>query len=270
MHTKRWFALLLVVFTVLSFSSQVEARKFGGGHSWGHSYHTSSHPSYSHSSSSHSSGYSHTRSNRLGFGHGLFGGLLAGGLLGSLFGHGGYGGGFGFGNLIFLVIIGWIGWRLFKSRSSSGGFRMPNQFRNDGPAQQPWQGDSQVPFDLPQGFDTHAFLEEAKRHYHALQTAWNHNDFSMMRTYIAPELYQQIAAERESLGSEPQTDQILYVEGSIVRAAQPPGQQQISVHFTGKYRTEDGREANIDEIWHLRRENGRNWVIEGIEENSEQ
>ncbi|MFM2481514.1 Tim44 domain-containing protein [Celerinatantimonas sp. YJH-8] len=268
MHTKRLFGLLFVVLALLTLSGHADARKFGGGRSWGRSYHTNVHPSYS-------SGYGHssTSGSRLGFGHGLFGGLLAGGLLGSLFGHGGYGyggGGFGFGNLILVAVIGWIAWRLFKSRSSSGGqnFSRRGFFEQD-ESRSP-SGYDDVPFDLPAGFDTHAFLEEAKRHYHALQTAWNHNDFAMIRTYLAPELYQQIVAERESLGPQPQTDQILYVEASLARAAQLPGQQQISVHFTGKYRTDEAREAQIDEIWHLRRENGRDWVIEGIEENSEQ
>ncbi|MFM2486821.1 Tim44 domain-containing protein [Celerinatantimonas yamalensis] len=264
--TKRILALLLVTLATLTLSLNANARKFGGGHSWGHSYHTSRsyHPSYAHNNGS-VSGYSRPR-----FSHGLLGGLVVGGILGSMFGHHGYGygggyGGFGFGHLLIWLLIGWVVWRLIRGHRGNLGQSGPSLF-NQG-------GGSAKEFDLPPGFDVNGFLEGAKNHYHILQTAWNHNDFSTIGPYLAPELYQQMMAERAKFGSQPLNNQILYVDASLVRSQQYSGQQQVSVHFNGQYKTTDGRQVRIDEIWHLRRDSHRvssSWLIEGIEERSEQ
>ncbi|MFM2479456.1 Tim44 domain-containing protein [Celerinatantimonas sp. MCCC 1A17872] len=261
--TKRILALLLVTMTLLCVSTSASARKFGGGHSWGHSYHTSR--SYGHSYSGSSSSYG-SRS-RLGFGHGFLGGMVTGGILGSLFGHHGYGyggGGFGFGSLILWALIIWLAWRFFRKRSGQSG-SVGSMFNS--------RSQSSASFDLPPGFDVNNFLEGAKHHYHVIQTAWNHNDLATLRQYLIPELYQQMANERAKFGTAPMNDRILYVDATLVRAEQPANMQQLSVHFAGQYVTDDGRQAKIDEIWHLCLDTSRpnnNWLIEGIDERSEQ
>ncbi|CAG9295078.1 Tim44 domain-containing protein [Celerinatantimonas diazotrophica] len=265
--TKRILALMLVTMTLLCVSTNASARKFGGGHSWGHSYHTSR--SYGHSSSG--SAYRSGSRGRLGFGHGFLGGMVTGGILGSLFGHHGYGygygyggGGFGFGSLILWGLIIWFAWRFFRSRMGQSG-SMGSMFNS--------RSQSSDSFDLPQGFDVNAFLEDAKHHYHVIQSAWNHNDLATLRQYLVPELYQQMANERAKFGSAPMNDRILYVDATLVRAQHSSRMQQLSVHFVGQYVTDDGRQAKIDEIWHLCLDTARansNWLIEGIDERSEQ
>lgn len=127
-------------------------------------------------------------------------------------------------------------------------------------------------FDLPPQFDVNAFLEDAKHHYHVIQTAWNHNDLATLRQYLTPELYKQMSNERAKFGSAPMNDRILYVDTTLVRAQQAPNMQQLSVHFLGQYVTDDGRQAKIDEVWHLCLDTraNNNWLIEGIDERSEQ
>ena len=39
------------------------------------------------------------------------------------------------------------------------------------------------------GFDAHAFAQQARDHFQALQSAWNQRDLTAMQSYIAPALY---------------------------------------------------------------------------------
>lgn len=265
--TKRVIALLFVALTCISVSMNANARKFGGGRSWGHHYNTSRSYSHSHSSTSSRSGLNSQR--RWGFGHGLLGGLLAGGLLGSLFG--GHGG-FGFGHLILWFLIGWLIWRAVKAlgfRGGTGGRASQNIFGGSGTA----SSAPEPSRDLPPNFDVAAFLDDAQKHYHTLQTAWNYNDQDLMVKYLVPELARDMMHERDKLGTGALKNRILYVDPSLVRSEQHSGLMQVSVHYSGQYITNEGQQQPIDEIWHMQRDMNRTesvWMIEGIEEHSGQ
>ena len=129
-------------------------------------------------------------------------------------------------------------------------------------------GGDDVPQNIPGGFDQQAFLNGAREHYHRLQKAWNENDLSVMREYLAPELYDQLVTERRKLDGQQHTE-VLYVEAEIVRADYTSRLAQISVKYTGRFRDQkEGVEEDIHDIWHLERDilqANAPWFIVGIE-----
>ncbi|MFM2486819.1 Tim44 domain-containing protein [Celerinatantimonas yamalensis] len=290
MTFKRVSTLLLVALTVVTLSLDANARKFGGGKSFGKSFRTAPHNSLTQRPTSQSAGQKGVASNvrRPGIMGGLLGGLLAGGLFAWLLGSGAFHG-LQIMDMLIIAVIAFIGFRILRAMMQA---KAVNAQAN-GSAQQPWQTRSSpepfeptnhsfaaesasptddVPFDIPKDLDISGFLEGSRGHYNIIQTAWNHNDLPTIRDYVAPELYQQLVDERAKLGSQPLSNQILYVEASLVRAQCSKLYQQLSVHFIGKYKDTQSNEQAIDEIWHLRRsadQANADWLIEGIEERGE-
>jgi predicted lipid-binding transport protein (Tim44 family) len=128
---------------------------------------------------------------------------------------------------------------------------------------------SDVPMNLPDGFNLNAFMNGARDHYRTLQEAWNKNDLDTMSEYLEPELFLQLKAERDSLGGDQHTE-VMFVDAELARADNNEQVTEISVRFSGKYRdTVEGVEREITDIWHLQRKLDQpdaSWLIVGIEE----
>ena len=129
-------------------------------------------------------------------------------------------------------------------------------------------GGDDVPENLPGGFDREGFLKGAREHYVILQNAWNKNDQSVMREYMAPELFEQLNLERSKLSGDQHTE-VLFVDAGIVRADYTSRVAQISVKYTGRYKDQvEGVEEDINDIWHLERDithANAPWLIVGME-----
>ena len=206
------------------------------------------------------------------------GGLLAGGLLAALFGSGAFEG-LQFMDILIFGLLGFIIFKLLRSRRPAqtaapayAGAPMssssPAAFTSASAATSGGFTQSTVPFNLPAGFDMTAFLAGARDHYRTLQDAWNKNDLAKIQEYVSPELYNDLRAERASLGDEQHTE-VMFVDAELVRADQTGNRAEVSVKFTGRCRdTADNVEEDIQDIWHLERNTaqaGSPWYIVGIE-----
>lgn len=131
-----------------------------------------------------------------------------------------------------------------------------------------WGTASAVPFNLPPGFDMNGFLAGARDHYRTLQDAWNKNDMTKLREYLAPELYEELRADRATLEGEQHTE-VMFVDAELVRADQIGDRAEVSIRFSGRYRDKsENVEEPITDIWHLERDlskAGAPWYIVGIE-----
>ena len=96
-------------------------------------------------------------------------------------------------------------------------------------------GVSQVPFNLPAGFDLTAFLAGARDHYRTLQDAWNKNDLVKIQEYVSPEPYNDLRVERATPVGDQHTE-VLFVDAELVRADQIGSRAEVSVKFSGRYR----------------------------------
>jgi predicted lipid-binding transport protein (Tim44 family) len=223
------------------------------------------------------------KSNKKGIMAGVLGGLLAGGLIAAMLGDSFE----GFQLLEMILLAGGL-FILFKlitgflranrapqlANASAGTSAQQNAFKQ-APIEQPTSTDfasnapqaPDVPFNLPPNFDVNGFLQGARSHYHALQTAWNNADYTTMAEYLSPELVAEFKTEREAI--ENVDTEVMFIDAELVRADTNANLWQMSVRFSGKYRDlGDKKEQPILEIWHLERENADDapWLIVGVED----
>jgi predicted lipid-binding transport protein (Tim44 family) len=286
---------LLTLFTLIfavgisATAFDVEARKMGGGsRSVGKSYKTApSQPAAQQQTAGKPAAGQTQQPKKSGLMGGLLGGLLAGGMLAWLMGSGAFE---GFQIMDFLMIAGlaFAGFMVFKALRKNkapaprAAYNGPQQFEAPKPFEAPGQSaaggnaasgfaPSDVPFDLPQGFDMQAFLQGSREHYRTLQQAWNQNDLEKIREYVTPELFAELSQERAKLTGDQHTE-VMFVDAELVRADHTSYQAQVSVQFSGRYRDgSEGVEQDIREVWHLERDLTKDnapWLIVGLEDNA--
>ncbi|MDR9826189.1 TIM44-like domain-containing protein [Vibrio sp. FNV 38] len=299
---KRLLSLIALIIVSVSVAPYAEAKRFGGGKSFGKSFRTAPAPKQQQNTNNLRRDQNQTQntaanSGRRGLMGGLMGGLLAGGLLAAFFG-----GAFEGIQFMDILILGLIAFFIFRLMRGVLGTKMGsiNQHRSQ-PAfghsapntekpnhqsfEQAFTGSDQsstnqgsqgfgfgtqtdVPHNLPAGFDQAAFLNGSREHYRILQGAWNHNELETIREYVSVSLYDDLSSERAKLEGEQQTD-VMYVDAEIVRADYDATTAQLSLQFTGRYRdAKEGVEEDINDIWHLERDlsvPNAPWLIVGIQ-----
>jgi predicted lipid-binding transport protein (Tim44 family) len=278
---RKLLALFTLIFAVGlgTTAFDAEARKMGGGsRSVGKSYQTApSQPAQQNVNRS-NTGQTQQQPKKSGLMGGLLGGLLAGGLFAYLLGSGAFE---GFQFMDFLLIAGLAFGAVMLFRALRGNkatqrqpaYNGPQQFEAPRPAPQASAGTgfgaSEVPFNLPPGFDLQAFLQGSREHYRTLQDAWNGNDLEKMREYLSPELFAELSRERAALNGAQHTE-VMFVDAELVRADHTSYQAQVSLKFSGRYRdSQEGVEQDIREVWHLERDltqPNAPWLIVGLED----
>ena len=283
---KKLFIMLAMIFAVsLVTSPVVEAKKFGGSKSIGKSHKTApAQPAATNTPTTTPAG----APGKKGMMGGMLGGLLAGGLLAALF----MGGGFENIQIMDILIMALVAFVLFKivrtvmaskagaqQRPAYAGASQPSPNMQREAAEQTGaanngsngfgQAASDVPFDLPAGFDLPGFLEGARSHYKTLQLAWNENDLSKIQEYVSIDLYNELNNQRRELTGDQHTE-VMFLDAELVRATHNANLAEVSVKFSGRYRdTVEGVEEEIKEVWHLERnvtQANSPWLIVGIEQ----
>lgn len=293
------WATLAVILTLTLPMEAAHAKRFGGGKSFGRTYQTTPHSAPSPAAPSRADNLPSRQpqpatapaSARKGMMGGLLGGLLAGGLLAALFAGGAFN---GIQLMDVLLIAAAVFAVLFILRQLRGAGQPARpayagagqrQTRESAFGTSAGPGESApvfgqrsgveaaasvmaVPMNLPQGFDSPAFIEGAKSHYRTLQDAWNRNDLVKIREYCTPELYDLLRVERAALSAEQHTE-ILSLDSQLVRADQAFGVADVSIRFSGRYRDGvEGVEEDFVDIWHLERDYSKDnspWYITGVE-----
>lgn len=287
---KKFLTLFTVILAFTLVAPHAEAKRFGGGKSFGKSYKTAPAPRQQPQQTNNLQKQQPTKaapaSNaKKGFMGGLLGGLLAGGMLAALFGSGAFEG-IQFMDILLIAILAFIGFKLFKmlrrQKATPTGHReayagnAPRQAYQQ-PAPQPmnYQAQNQyngsvsdVPFNVPAGFDVNGFAARARDHYVAIQNAWNQNDLTKIAEYVSPAILNELQQERQQEPAQLHTE-VLFVNAEVVRIDHSPRVGEISVKFTGRYRDNANEpEQNITDIWHLERDLTRPnspWLIVGIQ-----
>ncbi|QYX64420.1 39S ribosomal protein L45 [Shewanella putrefaciens] len=288
---KKLLIMFAMIFAVSLVASPVaEAKKFGGSKSIGKSHQTA--PAQPAATNTGTTAPTPAAApGKKGMMGGMLGGLLAGGLLAALFM------GEGFENIQFMdiLIIALLAFVLFKivrtlmaskagaqPRPAYAGAGQPNPNMQRQQTEQTGfatngnsgsngfaQAASDVPFNLPAGFDLPGFLEGARSHYKTLQLAWNENDLSKIQEYVSIELFNELSNQRRELVGDQHTE-VMFLDAELVRATHNANLAEVSVKFSGRYRdTVEGVEEDIKEIWHLERnvtQANSPWLIVGIEQ----
>jgi predicted lipid-binding transport protein (Tim44 family) len=122
---------------------------------------------------------------------------------------------------------------------------------------------------IPADFDTAGFLRHARLNFVKLQEAHDRKDLSVMRDFLAPDVYREIEADIRAMGDTPQRTEVLTLEAEIVDVVEEAGSYVVSVRFAGTIReTADQEGAPFRETWHLEKPvSGRGgWTVAGIQQ----
>jgi predicted lipid-binding transport protein (Tim44 family) len=215
-------------------------------------------------------------------------GLAAGLGLAALASHLGFGEGFA--NIMMIVLLGMIALfaiRFFMARraaSAAGGLataaagnamaRTSNAFETVRPASSavaPLQTESGpvASWQVPVGFDTDAFVRNARVHFTRMQGANDVGNLADLREFTSNELYAELAEDIRARGGKNQATEIVSLNAQLVHFEQSNGTETASVRFTGVIREDaNGAADAIDEVWNMQRPSdlSRGWVVAGIQQ----
>jgi predicted lipid-binding transport protein (Tim44 family) len=121
----------------------------------------------------------------------------------------------------------------------------------------------------PAGFDEAEFVRHARLNFVRLQEAHDRKDLTMMRDYLAPDVYREIEADIRAAWGAQQKTEVLTLEAEVIEVAEEVGSYIVSVRFSGLIREAADREPeSINEVWHLQKPvSGRGgWVVAGIQQ----
>lgn len=121
----------------------------------------------------------------------------------------------------------------------------------------------------PAGFDAAEFVRHAKLNFVRMQEVHDKKDLSMMRDFLAPEVYREIEADIRAAGAEPQKTEVVTLNAEVLDVATEDDIYIVSVRFSGLIRERaDGNPEPFSEIWHLEKPvNGRSgWLVAGIQQ----
>ncbi len=283
---RQFFSLLLVLFvTVGLVMHDAEAKRFGGGRSFGAQRSTSSFNRSAYNPGSaftqNNSAFNQPRSTMSRW-LGPLAGFAAGGLLASLFMHNGIGSG-----MISWLLIGGLlllVFNLFRSRMQPStqpkydDYR--NQFAHDAAAQfrrnSSGQAQAATSNVYPIGFDSAAFIRDAKVLFIRLQAAYDQKNLEDLRTFTTPEVYAEIQMQFQERGNENNKTDVVTLEGELLDVMTEPqivANTQMegmvaSVRFSGLIQENRNEPAaSFNEVWHFKKEvaNSR-WLVAGVQQ----
>jgi len=260
--------LLCLTLGLGAWSSEVQAKRFGGGKSFGKQREQVTQPTAPRPSPSTAPATPGGRSWL-----GPLAGLAAGGLLASLFlGHG-FDGLKMFDILLLVGGVAFLFWLFRRMRQP-----VPQAMQYAGmpqpatPAPQ-FGGASTAPTSSstrPVWFEDEPFLRAAKMHFIRLQEAYDRGDLNDIREYTTPEVFAEIQLQLQERGGAHNKTDVLQLNAEIVDVVTEGNLVIASVRFSGMLR-EDGDQSTtaLNEIWHIQKsasDRNASWFVAGIQQ----
>jgi len=121
----------------------------------------------------------------------------------------------------------------------------------------------------PAGFNAADFVRHARLNFVRLQEAYDRKDLSMMRDFLAPEVYREIEADLRAAGSADERTEVLTLEAEVLDVVEEAGSYIVSVRFSGMLREGAGGDAvPFTETWHLEKpvDGHSGWMVAGIQQ----
>ena len=285
---KRFFMLLLITLTCLSFlATAAEAKRLGGGGSIGKQRTmTPQAAPKAPTAAPAPMGAPAPMAPPAPAGNrwlGPLAGLAIGAGLGAMFAGGGLGGlGGGIGS-IFMVLIAvavvMFLISLFRSKPQQSmqytGAGAP--YGNLGSVQQPMSNSGAAPAsaaraaNIPVGFPVESFLRSAKISFIRLQASNDCKDLNDIREFTTPEMFAEISMQLQERDNAPQRTDVLSINNELLEVVNEGDIAIASVRFNGQLSENNGVPENVDEIWHVQknlRDDKSVWLLSGIQQTS--
>ena len=118
-----------------------------------------------------------------------------------------------------------------------------------------------------QGFDQQLFIDNAKKHFVALQDSWDRGDVQRLREFTTPQMFLELERDLLARANQLNRTEVLTLDAEVMGQEKTEDVYQVSVRFSGMIREEiDGTAESFVEVWNLTKPaNGSGgWVLAGI------
>jgi predicted lipid-binding transport protein (Tim44 family) len=122
---------------------------------------------------------------------------------------------------------------------------------------------------VPAGFDSEAFLRNAKVYFVRLQAAWDVGNVEDIREFTTPEMFAEVRVDLASRGAQPNQTDVVQLNAELLGVEERANEYFASVRFSGLIREEPGAAAEpFVEVWNLTKANrpGEGWLLAGIQQ----
>jgi len=118
---------------------------------------------------------------------------------------------------------------------------------------------------IPAGFDTAAFLGEAKKQFVQIQKIWDSGDLSALRDYLTDDL---IAEMQHQLSQRTETNrtEVVLLNAELLGIEKVSDGHLASVRFSGMLREGAGEAFRFEEVWNLLKPESGGWLLAGIQQ----
>lgn len=122
---------------------------------------------------------------------------------------------------------------------------------------------------VPAGFDTEAFIRNAKVYFVRLQDAWDRGNVNDIREFTTPEMFAEVKLDVDARGSVPNRTDVVQLNADLLGVEERANEYLASVRFHGLIRESEGAGAEpFVEIWNLskQRTGSEGWLLAGIQQ----
>lgn len=122
------------------------------------------------------------------------------------------------------------------------------------------------PWGVPAGFDTEAFLQNAKGYFARLQAAWDRGNLAELEEFTTHEMFVALTHELNARGAPTRTE-VVTLDAALLGIETTAQEHVASVRFTGTLRV-DGELEQVDEVWNLTKpvDGKTGWLLAGIQQ----
>ncbi|MEM5313977.1 TIM44-like domain-containing protein [Paraburkholderia sp. JHI869] len=127
----------------------------------------------------------------------------------------------------------------------------------------------ETPAAIPAGFDTEAFVRNAKVYFVRLQAAWDAGNMDDIREFTTPEMFAEIRVDLAGRGAQPNQTDVVQLNADLLGVEERGSEYLASVRFSGLIREAMGAPAEpFVEVWNLSksRTSGEGWLLAGIQQ----
>ncbi|SAL22477.1 Tim44 domain-containing protein [Caballeronia telluris] len=122
---------------------------------------------------------------------------------------------------------------------------------------------------VPAGFDTDAFMRNAKVYFVRLQDAWDRGNVNDIREFTTPEMFAEVKLDIDARNGKPNRTDVVQLNGDLLGVEDRGSEYLASVRFHGLIRESEGASAEpFVEIWNLSKQKAGNegWLLAGIQQ----
>ncbi|WP_186144875.1 TIM44-like domain-containing protein [Burkholderia gladioli] len=120
---------------------------------------------------------------------------------------------------------------------------------------------------VPAGFDSEAFVRNAKVYFIRLQAAWDEGNMTDIREFTTPEMFAEVKVDLASRGADKNQTDVVQLEAELLGVEERGNQYEASVRFHGLIREAPGASAEpFEEVWNLTKSGNEGWLLAGIQQ----